>query len=313
MGLSVQAAEHASFDEQGRYDAVAQEVWREVLRRNDELVHEQGKWIHPAYLEGLRRLDLPSTIPRPDELNARLEPIGWSVVSVAGYLPTAAYAGLVADGILPISRVVRRPEHIDFAPAPDMVHDVLGHLPLLFSPEFRDYLKTLARVMVRAVASPLDQELYEAVTRMAELKGDVLSAPSAVAAAEADVERVTLALGAATSEATALRRLYVWSVEFGLLGDAANSTVHGAALLSSPAEFRAARAHDATTIPYSLGVVGHENSFSELLPQYFVARDFAHYGDVLAEYEATMEFRHASASASDVRALAPAASERRHA
>jgi phenylalanine-4-hydroxylase len=297
------------------YGSAAQEVWREVLRRNDELVRTHENWIHPAYLEGLRRLALPSSIPRTEELNARLEPTGWRVVSVIGYLPTAAYGALVATNVLPVSREIRRAEHIDFAPAPDMVHDVLGHLPLLFSPQFRRYLKTLAHAMVKAAANSLDQELYEAVTRMAELKGDPLSAPSAVAAAEARVERVTLALADNASEATALRRLYVWSVEFGMLGDSVNARVHGAALLSSPAEFHACRAPNATTLPYSLQVVDHENSFSELLPRYFVAREFAHYGDVLTEYEAMMKFRQHHVPASDVRELEPTVGERsrRHA
>jgi len=286
------------------YEAAAHDVWREVLRRNDDLLQEHGKWIHPAYLEGIRSLALPTRIPRADELNARLEPTGWRIVSVDGYIPTVAYAGLMAASIFPLSRVIRRPEHIDFAPAPDMVHDVLGHLPMLFCPEFRRYLQQLAKVMLKARPNALDQEFYEAVRQMAELKSEPTSPLADIAAAEARVNRVNSALAHNASEVTALRRLYVWSIEFGLLGEPRDFRAHGAALLSSPAEFRAVRADDSQTLPYSLQTLRHENAFSEMLTQYFVARDFTQYESVLAEYEETMRRRSDGATDRDARALA---------
>ena len=273
------------------HGAAAHDVWREVLRRNEVLTFQHGKWINPAYLDGLRRLALPARIPRVDELNARLETTGWRVVSVDGYIPSPTYAGLMAEGIFPVSRRIRRSEHIDFAPAPDMVHDILGHLPMLFLPEFRDYLKQLARVMVKALPNALDQDFYDAVRQLAEVKLTPISTLADVAAAEARVNRVNLALADSASEVTALRRMYVWSIEFGLLGDPENFLVHGAALLSAPAEFRAVRAGAAKTIPYSLAALRHENAFSEMLTQYFVARDFAHYLSALAQYDATMHYQ----------------------
>jgi phenylalanine-4-hydroxylase len=292
------------------HETAAHDVWREVLRRNDDLLQKYGKWIHPAYVEGIRSLALPTRIPRADELNARLEPTGWRIVSVDGYIPTAAYAGLMAASIFPLSRVIRRPEHIDFAPAPDMVHDILGHLPMLFCPEFRRYLKQLAKVMTKAMPNAWDQEFYDAVRQMAELKSDPTSPLADVAAAEARVNRVNLALADDASEVTALRRLYVWSIEFGLLGEPGDFRVHGAALLSSPAEFRAVRARDSLTLPYSLQALRHENAFSEVLTQYFVARDFAQYENVLAEYESTMRWKPDGASDRDAPALAPTGNER---
>jgi phenylalanine-4-hydroxylase len=272
-------------------DEAAHDVWREVLRRNSDLIREQSKRIHPAYLEGIRSLALPARIPRTDELNARLEPTGWRIVAVDGYIPTAAYAGLVAASIFPVSRVIRRREHIDFAPAPDLVHDILGHLPMLFSPEFRRYLQQLANVMVNAVPNELDEDWYEAVRRMAELKSEASPASPAVAAAEARVNRINVRLADNASEVTALRRLYVWSIEFGLLGEPGDFRAHGAALLSSPAEFRAVCSGQSKTLPYSLQALQHENAFSEVLAQHFVARDFSQYLDVLDEYEATMQHR----------------------
>jgi phenylalanine-4-hydroxylase len=267
----------------------AHDVWREVLRRNRDLIRDHARWMHPIYVEGRRALALTERIPRVNELNERLEPTGWRILPVAGYIPTAAYVGLMSRSIFPVSRGIRRAEHIDFAPAPDMVHDILGHLPLLFSAEYREFLRRLASVMTRAVPNELDHEFYEAVRHMAELKSD-LSAPLAeVARAEARVSRVNRAVGGRASEVTCLRRMYVWSIEFGLAGNCSEFLVHGAALLSSPNEFRAVRSGRARISPYSLAVVHHENTFSDLLDRYFVANDFSHLLAVLTEYAGRMQ------------------------
>jgi phenylalanine-4-hydroxylase len=120
---------------------------------------------------------------------------------------------------------------------------------------------------------------------------------------------VNVALADSASEVTALRRLYVWSVEFGLLGEPEDFRAHGAALLSSPAEFRAVCTGNASTKPYSLRALRCENAFSEVLTQYFVARDFSQYLDVLGEYEATMQHRPPKSADGEARVLPPVAAK----
>jgi phenylalanine-4-hydroxylase len=179
----------------------AHDVWREVLRRNNDLIRGYAQRMHPIYVEGRRALALPERIPRVDELNERLEPTGWRILPVAGYIPSAAYVGLMSHSIFPVSRVIRCAEHIDFAPGPDMVHDILGHLPQLFSAEYREFLRRLASVMTRGVPNELDYEFYEAVRHMAGLKSDRRAPPAEVARAEARVSRVNRAVGGRASEA----------------------------------------------------------------------------------------------------------------
>lgn len=270
------------------YGESAHDVWREVVERNEQVVREHARQVHPAYVRGIEALCLSRRIPRLEDLNARLEPTGWSIVAVDGYIPTAAYVGLMAQSIFPVSRVIRRREHIDFAPAPDLVHDILGHLPMLFSREHRDYLRRLAGVMARAASNPLDTEFYEAARSMADIKSDPARSEREGPAAEERMHRVNAALDSNASELTHLRRMYVWSVEFGLVGDVKDYRVHGAALLSSPTELRIACRPGARILPYSLDVIHYENSFSEPLAQYFVASDVGQLTETLALYERRM-------------------------
>jgi phenylalanine-4-hydroxylase len=79
--------------------------------------------------------------------------------------------------------------------------------------------------------------------------------------------------------------MYLWAIEFGLVGSGDDIVVHGAALLSAPAEFRALCTKQSFLQPYSLDVIHQDISFSELQSEYFVAKDFAHLHDVLTEYE----------------------------
>lgn len=285
------------------YPESAHAVWREVLSRNEALRSQQAKWIHPGYLEGMRALDLPPRVPRVEEINERLAPTGWRTVCVDGYIPSAAYVGLMARHIFPIARFIRRAEHIDYAPAPDMVHDIIGHLPMLFLREHREYLQRVASVMVRAVANDLDAEYYAANRRMSELKSDLGSSPEEIARAEQDVLRLQRELQSSASELTHLSRLYLWSVEFGVIGDPESFWIHGAALLSAPTEVRAICDRAAPMLPYSMDVVKKDIAFSDLQSQYFVARDFEHLHEVLAEYETTMERREPVVRTSHIREI----------
>src|SRR6187399_2327379 len=59
------------------YSEDAHAVWREVLARSQRVVTRYADHIHPAYIDGLRALQLPSQVPRTDELNERLRTTGW--------------------------------------------------------------------------------------------------------------------------------------------------------------------------------------------------------------------------------------------
>jgi phenylalanine-4-hydroxylase len=288
------------------YSADAHAVWSEVLARSEQVVTRHAERIHPQYIEGLRALQLPTHVPRTDELNERLRGTGWTIVAVDGYLPATTYASLMAENIFPVSSRIRRREHIDFAPEPDMVHDILGHLPMLFCGEHRDYLHELAVHASRATPNALDTAYHEAVRQMGELKSALGGEPDALASAEATVEQVYGELVSNASEVTCLRRMYIWSIEFGLFGTRDDFIVHGAALMSAPTELSRVLSGSARLEPYSRAVIEHENSFSDLLERYFVAKDYGHLHEVLSAYATSMH-QSIIPGTSEVRELRPQA------
>lgn len=268
------------------YTAEDHDVWSEMLRRNQDLVSRYEERVHPEYLAGMRALQLPPRIPRIQEVNERLRGTGWRTVCVDGYVPSSAYAGLMCHRIFPVSRQIRRKEHVEFAPAPDMVHDILGHLAMLFLPQHRDFLQHMAKVMMIARSNQLDSEFYESSVHMANLKWNCSSETEQLALAEQRVADVHRALVTNASELTQLRRMYIWSVEFGLMGTIEQPLLFGAAFFSSFEEFLNVCQRRTPVLRYSPDVVHYENAFSEPLSQYFVARDFDDLERVLGQYEA---------------------------
>jgi phenylalanine-4-hydroxylase len=256
-----------------------------LRERTAALVHELNPWLHPGYVEGFRRLILPwSSIPTVGEVSEALSEFGWRAVCVDGYLPTRVYAGLLARQIFPVARHIRRPEHLDFSPAPDLAHDLVGHIPMLVCAEHGQFLRRLAAAMARAASTPLDQQLFRANRACAALRCQ-RQLPSAQRLAEARVARIQRRLARSPSALTELGRLYVWSIEFGLMGTAADFRIYGAGLLSSPAETRAVCQRHAPIRPLSLAAVRSDIRFSDLQSAYFAATGYEQLHRVLSTLE----------------------------
>jgi phenylalanine-4-hydroxylase len=270
-------------------DAPEPATWTAIMDRTVSFLDELGDVIHPDYLAGWRELALPrDRIPTIDELNERLQPTGWRTIGVDDYVPTHAYVELIANRVFPAARFLRRREHIDHSPLPDMAHDLIGHLPMLFSSDHREYQRALARLMARADANVLDHELYEANRAMGALRSDPSSSPATIARAEWRARAVGEELARSPSELTQLGRIYLWTIEFGLLGTPDRFLISGAALLSAPGECRSILQRPETIRPYSIEAIDHDISFCDLQERYYVADGHRHLHEVLASYEKRM-------------------------
>jgi phenylalanine-4-hydroxylase len=269
----------------GEYGQLAHATWRRLRDRSAELVHELNPWLHHSYMEGFQRLILQwPRIPTVGEVSEALAEFGWSAVCVDGYLPTKVYAGLLARQIFPVARHIRRPEHLEFSPVPDLAHDLVGHIPMLVSAEHGQFLRRLAAAMARAPSSPLDQQLYLA-NRACSALHCRRHPPDALRKAEARVARLKRELASSPSALTELGRLYLWSIEFGLMGSASEFRIYGAGMLSSPEETRAVCRQHAPIRELSVAAAHRDIHFSELQSAYFVAADYAQLHRILGSLE----------------------------
>lgn len=271
-----------------KYTPVDHAVWRFILR---QLRAYLSKHAHDVYLQGLRDTGIEvERIPRIEDISAKLESFGWRALPVSGFIPPAAFMELQSLGVLPIASDMRSLDHLEYTPAPDIVHEAAGHAPILVHPEFAEYLRQYAQVARRAILSRQDLKQYEAIRELSDLKENPSSTPEQIEAATARLNEINANMGE-ISEAGELSRMNWWTAEYGLIGDLQSPRIFGAGLLSSVGESRWCLGPNVKRLPLSVDCIRQSYDITEPQPQLFVARDFAHLTQVLEEMAATMAFR----------------------
>ena len=91
-----------------------------------------------------------------------MEKTGWRVVAVPGLIPNLPFYKMLSERIFPAGNFIRSRDSLDYIEAPDVFHDVIGHVPLLSNPKFADYLAAFGRGGLRA-------EKYDALDYLSSL------------------------------------------------------------------------------------------------------------------------------------------------
>jgi phenylalanine-4-hydroxylase len=265
-----------------------QAVWRHILR---QLRGHLADKAHPVYLEGLEATGIgQERIPSLDEMNEKLFKLGWAAVGVRGFIPPAVFTELQAMGVLAIASDIRTHEHIQYTPAPDIVHESAGHAPIIANARYAEYLKRCGLVGFKAIATVEDEAVFQAIRDLSVVKEDPTATQEEVEHAQARLEAANQSRRL-VSESTRASRLYWWTAEYGLIGELDRPRIYGAGLLSSIGEARHCLTPAVRKVPLSLECADTEYDITRMQPQLFVARDFEHLFEVLAEFEATLAWR----------------------
>ena len=113
-------------------------TWRELYQGT---AHCRAHQAHPLFVEGLEKLAItPDKIPNVDEVNARLGDLtGFKGVFEQGFVePKDFFVGL-SQRQFPIGNFIRESKDLSYTPAPDVFHDLYGHMPFFIDPDYADY------------------------------------------------------------------------------------------------------------------------------------------------------------------------------
>ena len=114
-------------------------LWRRLYARQIELV---SGYAFDEYLGHLTSLDMSQLIPNFADISTRLRSTtGWEIVAVPGLIPDLAFFNLLANRRFPTTVWLRKPEEFEYIVEPDIFHDCFGHVPLLFSQHYAEYLR----------------------------------------------------------------------------------------------------------------------------------------------------------------------------
>ena len=270
------------------YTPINQAVWRYVMRKN---VNYLSKVAHNSYLEGLEKTGLEiDNIPNMYGMNRILKEIGWAAVAVDGFIPPSAFMEFQAYNVLVIACDIRQLEHIEYTPAPDIIHEGAGHAPIIANPEYAEYLRRFGEIGCKAISSSRDYELYEAVRLLSIVKEAEGTSDEEIKAAEDQVEFLQNNMGE-LSEMSKIRNLHWWTVEYGLIGTVENPKIYGAGLLSSIGESAWCMTDEVKKIPYDITAADQSFDITKPQPQLYVTPDFAKLSSVLEEFANKMALR----------------------
>jgi phenylalanine-4-hydroxylase len=271
-----------------KYTPVDQAVWRYVMRQNYSYLKHVAYY---PYIKGLQRAGLSiEHIPDLQTMNDNLGKIGWGAVTVDGFIPPAAFMEYQAYRVLVIAADIRQINHIEYTPAPDIIHESAGHAPIIADTDYNNYLSYFGSIGAKAMFSSKDFELYEAIRHLSILKEAADAGEEDIARAEKHLELISENMGE-PSEMALLGRLHWWTVEYGLIGTLENPRIYGAGLLSSIGESSSCMKPEVEKLWYNIDTINYAYDITKPQPQLFVTETFQNLIDVLEAFADTMAFR----------------------
>lgn len=104
------------------------------------------------YLDGVSKLNFtPDKIPYLKELSHIFyKTTGWKVARVPGLIHEQNFFELLRRKVFPSTDYIRKKEELDYTPAPDLFHDIFGHMPLLTNKSFASFYQMFGEAALNA-------------------------------------------------------------------------------------------------------------------------------------------------------------------
>lgn len=129
-----------------------QETWKFLYNRQMDLLPGRAC---DEYYDGAEHLNLSSDqIPRLIDIsNVFLKTTGWKIARIPGLIHEQDFFGLLQKKIFPSTDYIRGEEELDYTPAPDLFHDIFGHMPLLTNKNFASFYQMFGEAALNAKGS----------------------------------------------------------------------------------------------------------------------------------------------------------------
>ena len=278
---------HTVSQDYSLYTNIDQAVWRYIMKISYPFFKDNA---HEKYVDGLDLMGISiNKIPLVDDMDKKLDNYNWGAVAVKGFIPPIVFMEFLSKKVLPIAVDMRTHHHINYTPAPDIVHESSGHAPIIADPDYAEYLSAYGEISRYAIESKYDSELYELIREMSDIKENPNSKIEDLKKIEKRIERMNKK-NVWLSEAAELARMNWWTIEYGLVGDLKNPKIYGAGLLSSVSESNDCLKSKVKKIPISIECIKTGYNITEPQPQLFVTKNFKELKQILYEYKKTMAY-----------------------
>ena len=137
-----------------------QETWSLLYNNLDRSRKDQ---IVPMFHEGLDFLGITADrIPNLDEVNQRLKKeTGWQGVPVEGLEEGVSFYPALAEKTFPIGNFIRDRQDLSYTPAPDIFHDLYGHIPFFVNKDYARFCEEYGKTARQYVNEPGKLRMFE--------------------------------------------------------------------------------------------------------------------------------------------------------
>lgn len=113
-------------------------TWKALFDRQSP---KRDSQIIPQFSKGLQALQITADcIPDLENVNSRLRKLtGWEGVPVEGLEEGESFYTMLADKKFPIGNFIRDEKDLSYTPAPDIFHDLYGHIPFYADSQYAEF------------------------------------------------------------------------------------------------------------------------------------------------------------------------------
>lgn len=135
-------------------------TWCRLFGRQAEC---RSKLAHPLFSAGLEALGIgPDRIPDLNDVNDRLSRrTGWRGVTVEGLEGPKSFFALLARREFPIGAFLRDAKDLNYTPAPDIFHDLYGHMPFFVDPDYARFCEAFGSAALAVAEDPARLREFE--------------------------------------------------------------------------------------------------------------------------------------------------------
>ena len=104
------------------------------------------------YMEGSKRLNFtPDKIPALKDLShVFYKTTSWKIARVPGLIHEQDFFKMLQRKVFPSTDYIRGKEELDYTPAPDLFHDMFGHMPMLTDTNFASFYQMFGEAALNA-------------------------------------------------------------------------------------------------------------------------------------------------------------------
>lgn len=129
------------------------ETWKTILTQHSQTRDEQ---IIDLFKKGVEILGIvPEHIPDLNEINDKLKSLtGFSGILVEGLEDGNTFYAMLAQKQFPIGNFIRDKKDLSYTPAPDIVHDLYGHIPFFTDPDYSNFCQRFGELACEFLQEP---------------------------------------------------------------------------------------------------------------------------------------------------------------